>query len=687
MTWIKHNNPTNNIRVSSAAYNFVELPDKVVKAVESVDELPNHNTFSNSDYPNTGHFIVKLTTKTPLYVRSSLTPKESEKKAQETEGMNFRDKLGNKPDFFYTNDSNKESSATIPGSSLRGMLRNLLEIVSYSKISFVQNLPKIFYRAVAAPRDDSLGDFYKEKIKNLKVGYLKKNGEMWKIIPAKNPKEVWSIDEKKPFLTIKDEFVTGKISNFLDYNDENYQPQFYKITFEANVESKTDDNGKTKKYLSISNIGDESKSYSFKGFLVCSGNMLENDSVGTSSPRKRHSIVLEKAGEEGEIGIPQQVVKDYKDSLTPFLKESPFTEKNGCLKDGNPVFYLEEDEQIVAFGHTPNFRLPAYDNSEKRSSTPLDFVPSELKDKEKIDFAEAMFGFIKNKENSNSKSYSSRILITDAKLYPTNQSNIFLPTVTPSILASPKPTTFQHYLVQASENRSELKHYSNETPDKTVIRGHKLYWHRGITETDSLLAKPNSPNVDANGKVDEKSKIHTQFTPVKAETSFEFKVYFENFSNEELGALCWVLKPQGENDKTYFQKLGMGKAFGMGAIHLEADLFLENRISRYKNLFDQSIWNKGETKADIETWKCLSSSFEKKILIEIQSDKENLNEVERIKMLLKMLEWSEKPDLSFKITPDFEAENNDFKERRVLPSPLYKKAETIVRKLVLPKKI
>jgi CRISPR-associated protein (TIGR03986 family) len=684
VTWIKHNNPKINGRISSAAYNFVELPDKVVKAVENADELPNHNTFSNSDYPNTGHFIVKLTTKTPLYIRSPLTPKESEKKAQEIEGMNFMDKLGNKPDFFYTNDSNRVSSATIPGSSLRGMLRNLLEILSYSKISIVQNKPKTFYRAVAAPKDDSLGNLYKEKIKSLQVGYLKKKENEWFVKPAQQISDLWqNVRAEKPYLSIKDSFVNGKVSNFLEYNNENYKPQIHKIKFDAQISETQDWQGRNVNYVQITNIGDSESNYVHEGFLVCSGNMLENDSDGNQSPREKHTLILPKNLEAAEIKIQPQAVLDYKGSLTDFLKETPFDKNFGCLKENQPVFYIIENDEVCAFGHTPNFRLPAIFEPENRASTPLDFVPKELREVKDIDFAEAIFGFTKKDGKGKEKAYASRVYFSDAKLTK-NQSDIFLEVITPPILATPKPTAFQHYLVQNSEKREELKHFASETPKETVIRGHKLYWHRGIVESQDLKVKPNTPKVDSLGKVDEKSKVHTQFKPAKCGITFEFKVYFENLSNEELGALCWALNPNGETEKSYFHKLGMGKAFGMGAVCLEPTLFLSNRQQRYETLFDGILWRKGENKADDNKRQSLIDGFETYVRVAINSDKPKLSEIERIKILLKMLEWNENPDLSFKNTPDFEAEDNDFEHRRILPTPLYAKPQTIIRVLKKP---
>lgn len=686
MTWIKHNNPTNNGRISSAAYNFVELPDKVVKAVENAGDLPDQDNYSNPNYPNTGHFIVKVTTKSPLYVRCALTKVQVEKKDEEENqnDLKFTDKIANTFDFFYTNEQFKEQSATIPGSSLRGMLRNMLEILSYSKISIVQNKPKIFYRAVAAPRDDSIGNLYKEKIKQLQVGYLKKKENDWFVKPAKQINDIWqNVRAEKPYLSVKDSFVQGKLSNFLDYNHKNYKPQFHKIKFDAQISETQDWQGRNVNYVQITNIGDSESTYEHEGFLVCSGNMLENDSDGNQSPREKHTLILSEASEASEIKIQPQAILDYKNSLTDFLKETPFDKNFGCLKDNQPVFYIVENEEVCTFGHTPNFRLPAIFEPENRASTPLDFVPKELREEKDIDFAEAIFGFTKKDGKGKEKAYASRVYFSDARLNE-NQSNIFLEVITPPILATPKPTAFQHYLVQNSEKREELKHYANKTPEETAIRGHKLYWHRGIVENQGLKAKPNTPKVDHLGKVDEKSKVHTQFKPVKCGISFEFKVHFENLSNEELGALCWALSPKGETKKIHYHKLGMGKAFGMGAVCLEPTLFLSNRQQRYETLFDGILWRKGENRADDNKWQCLIDTFETYVRIAINSDKPKLSEIERIKMLLKMLEWNENPDLSFKNTSDFEAEDNDFEQRRILPTPLYAKPQTIIRVLKKP---
>lgn len=801
MTWIKHNNPTNNLRVSSAAYNFVELPDKIVKAVESADNLPNHNTFSNSDYPNTGHFIVKLTTKTPLYVRSPLTPNESEEKAKQEEkikrgeAINFREKLANKPNFFYTNDSNKESSATIPGSSLRGMLRNLLEIVSYSKVENVTR-KRLFFRSLD---NSSLGDEYRTKrMKNIETGFWNQNGQTYSIekccvakvfqypffdrdciqdavgllrkidsandsvsklikeklgdkalkkekqkfeefsrqtifgdddlkklksvlrqildyvlfdrvkrgeddkkLTADNRFDEFNLpDELKRLVnqnqngekaiqrnrilleavypdeieksvanrTISSLFGNGNFVELYKGNGANATPkweyQHHKIYLpKERVEQIAENSSEDVKNFRVPSIDrmslEKTDEFSVEGVLVLTGSI---------NSKKRAFIFFEIENAE-KLSVPNDLSEEDSnkhlvnrfnddDQLTKwqqeaFPKNKPENDsrkRNGLLKSGEPVFFLREGEnnKLSFFGRARMFRLPYL-------KTPFDFVPSDLRQVEQVDFAEAMFGFTKKEGIGKSKAYSSRVFISDATLKP-NQTDIFLHKIEPSILASPKPTAFQHYLVQTTDVKDDLFHYGNN--GKTVIRGHKLYWHRGKVEANDLKS---SEVIAAD------SKQHTQFTPVKSETTFEFKVYFENLSNEELGALCWILKPQGKGEN-YYQKLGMGKAFGMGAVHLEADLYLENRVSRYTNLFDESNWNKGKTKADLENWKCFSSAFEKKILVGIQSDKETLSEVERIEMLLKMLEWTENiQNAQIKRTLTLE----EFKERQILPNPLY----------------
>ncbi|RIK14881.1 MAG: TIGR03986 family CRISPR-associated RAMP protein, partial [Chloroflexi bacterium] len=131
-----HKNP-GSTRTASAPYNFVPLPEVVVTAVSSPNDLPSHNTYADEKFKHTGYFDVTLTTRSPLYVRAALTLEQFGNQERGDEPKDdFRALAKNTPDFFYTR---KKEAPVIPGSSLRGMLRALLEIVSYGKMTRVSD--------------------------------------------------------------------------------------------------------------------------------------------------------------------------------------------------------------------------------------------------------------------------------------------------------------------------------------------------------------------------------------------------------------------------------------------------------------------------------------------------------------------------------------------------------------------
>ncbi len=658
----RHKNPVNTSgrlkpdRTASAPYNFVPLPEVVVTAVDHANDLPDHDRY----YPDrhTGYFEVTLTTKSPLYVRCPLTRDEFDLDEQNKDRNGYTidnqtryiDRIKNTPHFFYTRDPNRP---VIPGSSLRGMLRSVLEIVSYGKVQWVTDSLKIFYRAVAAAKDDPLGDPYRKVIgkfgSKVRAGYLSKKGDEWYVKPAKNPANMgWP--EKGAYLKIKEDSIPdGAIPGLIRFNSPHYRPQYHSVSFDVDIRT-----GNKGKFIFITRIGSPDAGYPYRGVLVCSGNMHEAGSEKTTSPRKRHALVLEAIEEKKLLKINNQAVTDYLDALTPFQTEPPFDQHMGCLRDEYPIFYVEVGGEVLFFGHTPNFRVPAFLESDKRTATPLDFVPKALRRPEDIDYAEALFGFVRTrpelddmkqrgviqeipKQGDKHRAYAGRVFVTDAMLLE-GQSDIWISQnpIVPNILASPKPTAFQHYLVQTSDDKNTLHHYGDKTPEETVIRGHKLYWHQGDCTRQDIEAS------DAPAT----STQHTQFRPVKPGVKFTFRIYFENLSDRELGALCWALHPLGDSTKEYCHHLGMGKPLGMGAVKLEVVLHLTNRPIRYGSLFNGDTWQtgltgKGEALTDRTTLEQRTREFEQHVLsvLKLNTTCQHLCELKRIGMLLKMLEW------------------------------------------------
>lgn len=654
---LKHNNPTKYRPTGKdnksegwayAPYNFVPLPERVI----TVDIPPDQSIYVH----NTGYIECTLTTSSPLYIRCAMTPdffkKNSDKKFDELDEEQKKER----GKFYHTE---YEESPVIPGSSLRGMVRALVEIAGFGKMQWVGDNPKVSFRAVATPKDPLAGSYmsvmgkYRE---NVEAGYLEKSGDEWFIRPAKKLSDI-GLQGRESYLWIRELDISKKnIPGFVGMNESNYTPQTHDVTF-----NDVEKNSKTRKFF-IKTIGSPSAGHRYRGMLVCSGNMSETNKKGISK-RKNHIVVLEKDPKAGRLKISEQGIKNYKEGLTDFQKTEPyFHKKSGFLKDGRAVFYVAMGNTVDYFGHNLNFRIPAV-NSKREIVSPLDFVPEDLKKENDIDLAESIFGYIHGKT-----ACAGRVFFTDGNYVSRNDKSgkdtIFLKenAFPPRILASPKPTTFQHYLVQNnSDEKSQLAHY-DEKSSRTVIRGHKLYWHKGEVGLKDI-EEINKDDVRKN------ETQYTRIKPVKPGVNFSFRIYFENLLDNELGAILWVLSLPGEQGKEYRHKLGMGKPLGMGSVKIGQKLHISKRSARYMKLFEGDGWAEGID--EVTDFKSYLNAFEEFMLKKISPHEvgqaRKLSEIERIKMLLKIMEWKG-PDPKYtrylKIEPD-----NEFKERPVLPDP------------------
>lgn len=746
----QHRNPNaaraHEDRVASAPYNFVPLPEQVVTAVTTADQLPDHDRFGLQPDRYSGYFTVRLETLSPLFVRGMLSTQprkqggseydqaEAEKMGQQPPNGDFHLAMKNKPEFFFTR---REQEPVIPGSSLRGMLRSLLEIVSYSKVQWVTD-KQLFFRTVD---DTAVGVHYRDRMVQMdkgqddvtQKGKVKVEGGFLRYDREKDryfikkcqvrriPREA---DEKRPTVTAGTELYDGKPPSLLPRwkgQPHQHQPCWVQLTDDGSRLAEV------RWQQPADLVGWE------EARLVITGDM--------NNKKAEFVFILPPAGAD-EIDVAEALIDRFHDDdqisqwqQKAFPKDKPAAngrERDGMLPKklgsvGEPVFFLREPGSeldadgnaqlaLTFFGRACMFRLP-YHNS------PLDLVCPDLRRTAEVDFAEALFGYVKPKKSkkhpdgidapqgSKALAYAGRVFVTDAALNA-NQSDIFLETFDPKILATPKPTAFQQYLVQSTKEeevkryRRSLSHYDSPTiiPPKrrdgriepeilspaTVIRGQKMYWHQGeVNEAD--LKENNSQALGNDGRVKPGDTQHTQLRPVKAHKHFTFRVHFENLSAAELGALCWVLHPLGAEDKAYRHSLGMGKPLGMGAVELKASLHLTNRAQRYAELFSGEQWQTAtpETGADLSQRVTLLAQvkpFEDYVLAQLQPAQpcQHLYQLKRIGMLLKLLEWPGiaprrdlDPDnrvgntryMSIQANTSIRDRRNEYKHRPVLPDP------------------
>jgi CRISPR-associated protein (TIGR03986 family) len=397
-----------------------------------------------------------------------------------------------------------------------------------------------------------------------------------------------------------------------------------------------------------------------------------NGRVNTN--RRNFALVLPPNPNVQRIQIAPQAISDYRDGLTAFQKESPFDPQYGCLVEGRPIFYIPpaQGKMVQYFGHAPFSRIPA--SFQARAVTPYDLVSDFLREHPNhIDFTEAIFGYVRSAESIQllereagkvpqgdpRRAYASRITVSDAKMVTQTDDpyDIDAGGITPPILGSPKPTTFQHYLEQPQGRQTQkrdLHHYNTKDEGRPAarIRGHKLYWRqRRNTATEIRDA--------STALLDPRDTQRTRIRPIKKDIQFRFRVNFDNLTDIELGALAWVLALGSKSHHPNARHmLGMGKPFGMGVVKLDTALVLRDRQQRYTSLFSTVGWSDGDEPTNVDEFIHQFVAFISTALGE--------SYLSRMQELITMLEGRE-PNRLFtymQLEPV-----NEYKDRPVLPYP------------------
>jgi CRISPR-associated protein (TIGR03986 family) len=637
-----HKNPNYKNRVAIAPYNFVPLPEAVL-TVNDFD-LNLHDTYKAELL--TGTLSCTLKTESPLYVRAARTWKEYIQKDKDGKSYTPSD-----PYYGETKDT-----LLIPGSSLRGMLRNLVEVVSYSRISPVTRNP-LFYRTVDV---SSIGKAYGKRMSGgdagqqgwftlSKAGYMvKENGDYF-IYPAR---EIFSTQH---FRVHEDVALAAGLKNkkgeplapMAERNDsgrwrpnKNYHWMRERVWFKP-VQPTSHLPESPTYYADVSEIrpyneGTKPDGANWqKGWFIAGGWVPSTKGGG----KKRHWIIGPRLEDkEARIPVGDEDIDLY-DTLTGGRTQAVKKDDMSVLpKDENeyiPCFYSswkdENGKERIAFGHTGMFRLPYL-------QSPAEMLPNEIKTVVGYDLAEALFGFV-DQARSERGAVAGRVFVTDAKLNGDPKKAVMEKEMILSdqALSGPKPTTVQHYLNQIDPDHPEnLKHYDSNPNEDTALRGHKFYWHVGDSQDfDKRLscAPEHRPGDQLN-----------KFKPVKAGQKFTFEIHFENLHPRELGALLWVLdKATG----AHRLKLGMGKPYGLGSVEITYDVALTDRVRRYDDLFDDDDgWNVGQKpnfQDDIENAK---KEFRKFVINDKRINPTNAQDIDqlpRIREFLVLLSWQNRP--------------------------------------------
>lgn len=164
-----------------APYNFIPLSEKVLLPYNSIEELPPHDRMDPA--LKTGEIHVSMVADTPVFVSDG-------------------DK--NEPHFFRGNNG----KYMIPGSTIRGMVRENMQILGFGLMRTGEDLEdvQIYFREIASAREsvgNALKEYYRSALdvqtkrtasgstytipQNVCAGYLRREGQSYKIYPTKIP--------------------------------------------------------------------------------------------------------------------------------------------------------------------------------------------------------------------------------------------------------------------------------------------------------------------------------------------------------------------------------------------------------------------------------------------------------------------------------------------------------------------
>lgn len=492
-----------------STYNFVPAPieDHVYKP-DWANQVSHDIPFSDGE---SGEIELKLTAETPIFIRDG----------------HSKDSKTNEFSHYFDNEGKKHYF--IPGSSLKGMFRPILEIMSFSRLN-----PNLVNDDRYSFRDLTRDSLYMKTYDTNKVcaGWMKIGEDGNWIIKECDFLHIHHKEVDKVLgTTFKADYkIRPKDTSIIDkYNKikgkEHKLTQFFKPV-----------QGKNKSVAVSDNEGK-------KGTIVFTGQSSQRVEEENKRPKgKAHEFVLFHDVKFTPKKISEKQQKDFKfiyldhDKVNISVAWKFWREK---LEKGEsiPVFFNKNGENIKHFGLAYMYKLP-YENSIH------EMLPIAGYQKEAVeqDLATTIFGY--TNLNEEKVALKGRVMFGHAKSSNALESkNIYK-----EILGGPKASFFPFYL-EKSLGKNAYQKEGN-------LRGFKKYpIHNNINKI--TYSQDQLKN----------EKVITEFKPLEKGAEFKTKVRYHNLRPIEIGALVSAISLHANNEG--FHNLGLAKSLGFGKVKVE----------------------------------------------------------------------------------------------------------------------
>ena len=516
---------------ATASYNFVPLPATVIKspidggAESDAERQANYKEYVKKHGKLSGYIELHCRTMTPIFI-----------------GM------GDKEGAFFA----PAGKPILPGSTLRGMVKNIFKIVTCGAMRTDKDSADIDDRAL----------YYRS--------FMNKSYKAELVDSKKIDGKHQSFTKAKPGFLIHD-----KLEN-----------QYYICPAQFDRKKDTWLVSKYKKVI----LWDEYEKRG--GELPCFTGPME----GGRTAKTHYTFHYNPDwSSRNRLPVSEEIIVHYQHDLTrdedldlfKLAKRgkaaASFVGDDGC-DFVVPCFYKEKKGEVAHFGFGQYYRIP-YPYTIGGGG----HLPRAIKDASAaVDYADAIFG--------RKELWGSRLVFEDAVL---KESKGVEAAHYSKTLGEPKPTSYQLYLEQEGE-KADRDWGSENAP----IRGYKLYWHQAA----------NFPwrkdEAEFKGNVDRKIR------PLKAGSVFDGRIRFKDLSEVELGALLKVFSLAAEDRELCFKigqgkGIGLGsvridaKLVLVDEVHGYEQLFAadgdwnkaekETSMEAYLKAFDDVIAQLGET--------------------------------------------------------------------------------------------
>lgn len=509
----------------NAPYNFVPLSDTVV--------IPEWGNQVSHDLPFrdgiSGELELTIKALAPIMVGGE------QKQGTERESGQVH--------FFQTPDK----SYAIPGSSLRGVIRSVTEIATFSRMNRIDD-KRFGLRDITG---DFVKDSYTGRVRNnVQCGYLQLNEQGKPTITPCSMVRLGQRDIEKWWGVTAPVFaartsVKQKYELWMRLCNQQNIANAYAVHFSHDH-----------KDVKLINEG------SVVGFPVLTGQINaedpKNPKFGTEykGRPKNKDFMFHSPREQDKFVLDNSTWRDFlfihdDEDGKPDSPWKGFWHARFWGKQKVPVFYIKNKDRVqVGLAYMPKL-AGDFSTHDMLQHTHKDHV-----DNTKPDFAELLFGRVDEKPENALKGrvyFEPAFLQGKAKVDNNPRE---------TILNGAKPSYFPNYVYQqVDKSGKKLTHgqyatyvYSAGNP-APELRGWKRY---PVRLPDEVRTQPLGDK--------QTTKVQTRLHTLAEGSTFKGRLVFHNLKPQELGALLWAV--QLENKR---HNVGMAKSFGYGQISIKLD--------------------------------------------------------------------------------------------------------------------